>query len=317
MEKRQRKHLIIATSISSIVFLGTVFSVLAFPKADGSASDWMGKVQDSAALTSLSIPGSHDSAAFHSLADVAGKCQDASIAEQLSYGVRFFDVRLRNEDNSLLVYHGFVNQGMTFSTLLSPIYSFLKDHPKECLLLSAKKEQDDKGSSKSFEAVLKETIEANPSYWVIDAALPETIGAVRGKIVLLSRYDSPTIGIDASAPSGWLDPKEASSANTFTIDKATKIRVQDHYKLLDNQTKWSEAIALLSEAASSTEPKTLYLNFFSGYLTKGLPPSYSLTTAKVINPQILKELPASHKGILIVDFATKDLVKKLLEGNPA
>ena len=73
---------------------------------------------------------------------------------------------------------------------------------------------------------------------------------------------------------------------------------------------------MLSEASASTDPKTLYLNFFSGYLIKGFPPSYSLTTAKAINPRILKELPDSHKGVLIVDFVTKDLVKKLLEGNP-
>src|SRR5574344_1951730 len=100
----------------------------------------MGKVGDNVALSALSIPGSHDSGAFYSVADVAGKCQDASIAEQLSYGIRFFDVRLRNDSNSLTVYHGFINEGLSFDNLLSSMYSFLKVHPKECLLLSAKEE---------------------------------------------------------------------------------------------------------------------------------------------------------------------------------
>jgi len=316
MEKGLRKHVVIASALSSVAFLGFVFSFLRFSKPNGAASDWMGNLDDGAALTSLSIPGSHDSGALHSVADLSGKCQDATIAEQLSYGVRFFDVRLRYEKSALFVYHGFINEGMSFSELLSPMYSFLKEHPKECLLLSAKKENLSDSSS-MFEAALKNEIAKNSSFWLTASTLPETLGASRGKILLISRYDGTSIGIDASAASGWLDPKDASSANTFTIDKAAKIRVQDHYKLLDNETKWSEATALLSEASASTDPKTLYLNFFSGYLTKGFPPSYSVSTAKYINPRLLKELPASHKGVLIVDFVTKDLVAKLLEDNPS
>lgn len=317
MEKPLRKHVIIASVLSGVIFVGVVLSFYRFSKIDASQQDWMGKVPDTAALSELSIPGSHDSGAFYSFADVAGKCQDASIDEQLSYGVRFFDVRLRNESNSLNVYHGFINEGLSFDSLLSPMYSFLKAHSSECLLLSIKEECLAQNTLKTFDALVKETVDANPSYWLTSRTLPATLKAARGKIILLSRYPGNTIGVDAK-PADWLDPKEASSSNTFTIDNnAQKIRIQDHYMLLDNETKWSEASALLDEAAASVDKSVLYLNFFSGYLTKGFPPSYSVTTAKYINPRLFKELPASHKGVLIVDFVTKDLVAKLLEGNPS
>ena len=53
--------------------------------------EWMSGINDDTRLIDMSIPGTHDSGATHSIFDVAGKCQDLTIKEQLNVGTRFFD----------------------------------------------------------------------------------------------------------------------------------------------------------------------------------------------------------------------------------
>ena len=312
MEKQTRKHLSIAIAVSSVVFLSTLASFFAFGiPAVSAGSSWMGQLPDDRSLSRLSIPGSHDSGATLSVADLSGKCQDSSIGEQLNFGVRFFDVRLKNYRDSLYVYHGFINENQTFSHVLSQMTAFLGAHPTEGILLSAKKEQSDSEASESFEQVLQKEIAKAPNLWLIGRDLPANLGAIRGKITLISRYPGNSIGLDAYGDEAWKSDVDGTSI--FTV---SHLRVQDHYQLSDNAAKWSDLTTLLSEASADTSDSLLYLNFFSGYLTQGFPPTYSLSTAKFINPRVLNhELPSLHPGVLICDFVTAELTKVLWEGN--
>ena len=80
----------------SIVIMPTLllslFAMIPINRSYNKKEPWMSKVNDNVRLVDLSIPGTHDSGATHSIADVAGKCQDSSIEEQLKMGVRFFDL---------------------------------------------------------------------------------------------------------------------------------------------------------------------------------------------------------------------------------
>jgi 1-phosphatidylinositol phosphodiesterase len=314
MEKQQRKHLAIAISLAGVVALLTGLSLLnplLTPAHTG--EDWMEKVPDDRLLSQLSIPGSHDSGALYSVGDLSGKCQDSTIWEQLLYGVRFFDVRLYNYNDSLLVCHNFIDENLAFSDLVHQAVNFLESYPKEGLLISVKHEGTDSGATKSFESLLQEEIAKNSTYWSTGRDLPATLGAIRGKMTLISRYADNTIGLDAygSGSNHWMS--DVDGTGTFSLNQ---FRVQDHYKVSDNETKWSEITSLLSEAEKDSSNSLLYLNFFSGYLTKGFPPSYSMSTAKVINPKVLSgALPKAHPGVLICDFVTPELAKALWEGN--
>ena len=55
--------------------------------------------------------------------------QDATIAEQLNMGVRMLDLRFRNIDGELYVYHAQSPQGQTADTALSTVRDFLKRNP--------------------------------------------------------------------------------------------------------------------------------------------------------------------------------------------
>lgn len=314
MEKQQRKHLAIAISLAAVVALLTGVSFLnplLTPLHTG--ENWMEKVPDDRPLSQLAIPGSHDSGARYSVGDLSGQCQDSSIGEQLLYGVRFFDVRLYNYNDSLYVCHSFIDENLAFSDFVRQATAFLASYPKEGLLVSIKHEGSDSGASKSFESLLQTEIAKNSTYWSTGRDLPATLGAIRGKMTLISRYADNTIGLDAYGPGDnhWMS--DVDGTGTFTLNH---FRVQDHYKLADNDTKWNEITALLSEAANDNSNSLLYLNFFSGYLAKGFPPSYSMSTAKVINPKVLNgALPKNRRGVLICDFVTPALAKALWEGN--
>lgn len=311
MEKRVLKHILIASSLSLITVVGVLVGFFrAENKKTTSLSDWMKDVDDGTSLKTMTIPGSHDSGALYSLADVSGQCQDSSFEEQLLMGIRFFDVRLNEKNGALTVYHGPINEGSSFEGILKTFVSFLDAHPSECLFLSVKKE--DEIASTTFDTTLIASFLNYQTYFSTGRKLPANLGLARKKIILISRYQNNSVGLEAY--SGWLNPDDAATPNTFDLPNASeKIHVQDHYRLKDNETKWSEITSALEYAQQN--PLALTLNFFSGYLVKGFPPSYSLSTAKVINPKVLSSLPASPKGVLILDFVSKELVSKLLGVN--
>jgi 1-phosphatidylinositol phosphodiesterase len=302
MEKKRRLHLFIASSCVVAAVLSLTFASLRSDEAKerGAGASWLSHVADSTAMTALSLPGSHDSGARYSLVDVAGKCQDASFNEQLNFGVRFFDWRLQGYYEDLGVCHGMINERLSFTSVLSTAYAFLASEPSETLIFSIKEEATASHCSSSFDSLLKAKIAGAPECWLTGRSLPQTLGEARGKIVLLSRYDNSTLGVDAYK--GWED------SATFDLDNGTALHVQDTYKLSDADQKWSEASWCFDYAS---ENSTLCLNFLSGYLTKGFPPSYSVPVAEKINPMALSYLRQNSEktGIVLFDFVTADLAK--------
>jgi 1-phosphatidylinositol phosphodiesterase len=313
MEAKIRKHLIIAIALAGVIGIGTLASSFRVEKRnEGDYSSWMGQVEDSRSLTNMTIPGSHDSGALYSVADLAGKCQDLTIAEQLVAGVRYLDVRLQASNNALYVVHGFINEGLSFESLLKSVVSFLGSHPSESVLLSVKEEAKPSFSSKSFDTLLSEAVTSYGDYFLSDRRLPSSLGNARGKMVLLSRYSGNSLGIDCYGDNEWGDPINATSSNTFDLSLGQAIHVQDHYKLKDADTKWNEATEALSYAVA--HPAVLTLNFYTGYLVSGFPPSYAPSIAKTINPKIVSSLPKARNGVIILDFVTTNLVASVLEG---
>ena len=237
MEKTSRKHLLIAISLSVVAFLSAAFALLRVPSKKTGNADWMAALPSDRPLSSLSLPGTHDSGATHSLFDSAGKCQDASIREQLDYGARFLDIRLKGVDDSLSLYHGFIDQRLSFASVLSSCYAFLNAHSSETIVMSVKEEQRPSKCTRGFETLLSEAIaEGKADRWYTENAIP-TLGEVRGRIVLLSRYANPTMGFDCGGDS-WRDNA------TFEMDNGVPFHIQDRYKVSDNATKWSEAKGL-------------------------------------------------------------------------
>ena len=293
----KRLRIILAAVFGGI---GLVSSILGFGGVlnDHTTSkeyaDWLSKVDDHTLLRDISLPGSHDTMALYSIADLAGQCQTLPLKEQLNLGVRFLDIRLKEEKNSLKAVHGFIDQKATFGSIDKTISTFLKNHPTEFIIMSIKEEADPVESELSFEEALLNYLDKD-IYLKGQREIPNYISDIRGKVVILSRYKDSTIGIPAYE--GWQD------STSFTLPN--DIYVQDTYQITSKEQKQEEVIKCFNETGHA-----LKINFLSAYRTNGFPPSQAMSAAKDINPWINKEISKySDRGIVLYDYISEANMK--------
>src|SRR6266850_2447710 len=99
--------------VAILVILICQVPISAYPQRNVS---WMLSVNDSSWLSELSIPGTHDSGARRDSfpQHEASQCQKLAISEQLQIGARFLDVRCRRIGGKFEVFHGSIDQGVSF-----------------------------------------------------------------------------------------------------------------------------------------------------------------------------------------------------------
>ncbi|OOV58817.1 phosphatidylinositol-specific phospholipase C domain-containing protein, partial [Clostridium botulinum] len=109
-------------------------------------SQWMAKLNDNTPLSSLSIPGTHDTMSL-GWGGVIAQTQSKSLKNQLLSGIRYLDIRLGaypNDPDLLYSYHGFIYLHSTFTNILEIVTSFLKSNPSETILMRIKQEHTTK-----------------------------------------------------------------------------------------------------------------------------------------------------------------------------
>jgi 1-phosphatidylinositol phosphodiesterase len=263
------------------------------------AATWMGAIDDGTSLTSLSIPGTHDSAARHEPVPGTAKCQDLSIADQLAAGVRYLDLRCRHYGDACELHHGPVYQQLNLDDVLGAVWTFLHAHPTEALLVSVKEEYTPANDTRTFEQTFATYVNKNAAGWYLDATVP-ALGAVRGKLVLVRRFAATAapLGLDATR---WADDA------TFTIEGGmARFRIEDQYQVKDTSTKWTEIAAMLAEAQHGPASGTLYVSYTSGYLSRLLGVPDVPGVADAINPRLQTFFAdTTHRGrfgVLAMDF---------------
>ncbi len=268
--------------------------------------DWMKRLDDRLSLDRLSIPGTHNSCALHEPLPGTAKCQSLTLAEQLDLGVRFFDIRCRHVENRFKIHHGPIDQKLGFDEVIANCTRFLVSEPGETILLSIMETHKPQGNTRSFEATVDDYIARDPGRWYLDESIPK-LGDVRGKIVLFRRYP-------CDPPKG-LNGHRFEGNGSFSLHR---LRVQDRYRVANAEEKWEAIAAHLAETREA-KPGTLHLIFTSGYVPGAFGLPNITAVSKVIHPRLsvhLQAHPKSHIGIVILDFATPDLVTKILEANP-
>jgi 1-phosphatidylinositol phosphodiesterase len=290
-----------------VVFASVLAACSSEPAGD---TDWMASLPDSASLAALTIPGTHDSGAIHEPAAGIAKTQTLTFAEQLDAGIRYFDVRCRNFDDQFLIYHGSIDQSQTFDDVLAAMYAFLDAHPHETLIVSVKEELAAQGGTLTFEQLFDQYAARDPARWYLDDSIP-TLGAARGKLVLLRRFDATaSLGI-AAGPAVWTDNA------TFDIAGPPVLHVEDNYIVTDDALKWSAITSLFGEATSLNDPAALYLAYTSGYqMISGLPniPSVSDTIDAMLDTYFASA-PVARYGVVVMDFATAARAHAVLAKN--
>jgi len=299
--------------------------------AEVSGSNWMSYMPD-IEISRLSIPGTHDSGAreFSDITpDSAVITQTLTIREQLDAGVRYLDIRCRHIANRCDIYHGRVYLQLGMNDVLNQVYSFLNDNPSETVIMHVKQPEhsDPSKEDAGFDATMSKYINSadNRKYWYTKNSMPilckgdidryEEQKCARGKIVLLRRFQSGSeLGIDAT---NWPD-------NATGISKSANIYLQDYYNLGtfffrpdDYPDKFSMILDLLSIAKRDIGTY-LYLNYTSGtaFNKFGIPRIDAISS--YINPRVSQyfdKFTAGHFGVIVMDFMTNDLARKIYKTN--
>ncbi|KAL0947516.1 hypothetical protein HGRIS_013615 [Hohenbuehelia grisea] len=199
-------------------------------------SKFLSDLPDSLRLSSLALPGTHDSMAFYGWP--VSQCQSlsTSLAVQLAGGIRVLDVRFAVVDGRLISYHGVYPQRTPFLDILSTIRDFLTSSPRETIVMSIKQEDYTRTTWQNFSALVRDEISTGPGgkeMWFFENRIPK-LGEVRGKVVLLSRFGGNGDGWEGGLeglgihPTSWPDSEKSG----FTWNcKDTLVRTHDWYNI--------------------------------------------------------------------------------------
>lgn len=308
-------------------------------------SSWMRDIPDNAPMTTLSVPGTHDSCCVDGPLGF-GQTQDLDLSVQLVAGVRFLDIRLAHYRDNLFVHHDVLHVGKRYKDVLDVCTDFLERWPSETILLSVKdegrfdsalgkfapsevlgKSRGDRANwvvrSNSFEDAFKartwECVDDSRLFHNFAAPSPDgvpvdghreftpatTMGEVRGKIVLLRRFQcTENIGLDLTH---WPENERFRSESTLVYD------VEDRYDDPGEDEKYDFVVDHMEEARLG-DPKDLYITFSSAVHLK--PSRYSRAINKRLSNYLAKS-PPGRVGIVVMDYFERpqDLVSNVISTN--
>lgn len=231
-------------------------------------SNWMSKIDDETPLSALSIPGTHDSAAFKSSVPFI-TTQRMNTLEQLNAGIRYFDIRCGIVSDVVQMVHGRAVLGLRFDEMLDTMYAWLDAHPREALILQVKRDREEEDATKTFPDLIIETIAPKSKYWRVQSNTP-SIGEVRGKIQLFRRFTGRGLYAYGINVTRWQD----NPVTPFTIHTyhGVQLTIQDHYRFATAESlpnlvtkKGGDVAFLLERAALDPSPYHWYINFTSAF----------------------------------------------------
>ncbi|KAJ4990005.1 phosphatidylinositol phospholipase c [Stagonosporopsis vannaccii] len=284
-------------------------------------SKWMEKIPDTLPLSAISIPGTHNSHTYYK-ALPSVKCQSVDITAQLENGIRFLDIRAQPTHASdpgkkhMYLVHGAFPISLTGPKYLAPVletcYAFLAAHPSETVLISLKREGVGSSTDEHFARILQDHyIGPNASKWYTDNTIPY-LGAVRGKCVLVRRYDtSPSStsmyssgsGLDATGwPYNCTSSLFPSASPTFNLQDFCEVLVpeaitQKVQYANEHLVRAAEVVnhipGVTTDKTNPVPPGPLYLNFLSGsnFWKRACWPE---KIAKIVNRHMEEWLCAGH-----------------------
>ncbi len=274
---------------------------------------------DSLPISMINLIGTHDSATAYCSFEANARCQDTTITDQLLMGIRLLDIRLCRKGNWYYLCHSIADcytdpskdRRLSFESILRDCENFLKENPREFILMSIK--QDRGIQSKRFLPPLYEKYIANSSLWYTENRIP-TLGECRGKIVFMRRCfltkkyaKNNPCGLDFSH---WEDQdKPVFDPLPLNICGDTSAMIQDRYRL-PPKDKWESCAKPFLDTCKVSD-RQIAVHFLSTS-SKGVNP---LAAAKEINPKFMQYEINRPVGWIFADFVDEKIAEKVMMSN--
>ncbi|MCX6285144.1 MAG: hypothetical protein NTW31_13025, partial [Bacteroidetes bacterium] len=268
--------------------------------------DWMAGIDDSRYISELSIPGTHDCGAdLHTSEQGAAWAnviaQDFRLSNQMLLGVRWFDVRLSDDDGTMTVYHWDYYLHKNFTDLITQAIGFLNAHPTETVVFMIKQEHSSRGDDAFANGIWCGYLYPYLSHFWLENHIPQ-LGEVRGKIVIMRQLEG-THGYPMGSPLIWQDN---STGNMYMSDNNFYYYVQDHYSLgtVETSTKISEIESCIEKAHGEPYPyRCLYINFTSAERQASQTLEHISSEITPAIDTYLQSKNYQNVGVIMVNFA--------------
>ena len=290
---------------------------IVLPEMVNAVNNWMGYIPDETPLNKMSIPGTHDSGAERweycggptsTVLDWATITQSFSIAEQLKMGIRYFDIRVReNESGKWNIQHGSFFMSLTFDQVLAQMNNFLEAHPSEGIIMSVQREAPD--DNPKYLSILTDYMESdlgrrlshpNPSFPFGYDEIP-TMKDIRNSIMVLTDiggYDAKSLDMDfENHYAVWDLPGDVvDDSETATLNAKKRLVIEQIKKAHDpGLENW-------------------IVTFLSG--ATHMPIGCVAARTNDVTFQYLNELPSkTNVGTIMMDFPGYGLVYRIIKTN--
>jgi 1-phosphatidylinositol phosphodiesterase len=227
----------------------------------------MSHLDDDILVSDLTLPGTHDSAAFTRQWPFIAT-QNMTFDQQLDAGLRYFDLRCGMVHDVPEMVHGTARLGLPLREVFQTMYTWLDAHPTEGLVVQVKEDRKPEASTVDFSNAIFQRISTRSDRWRTANTTP-SLAELRGRIQLFRRYHGPSLMAYGINVTNWVDDAE----KPFTIDTGlVQLTVQDHYTFSDPLSlpslitaKGGDVSGLLERADRDPDPSHWYLNFTSAY----------------------------------------------------
>ena len=281
------------------------------------------RLDDNVYLSTVNLAGTHDSATAYVGMEKMCRCQKLTVEEQLRIGVRLFDIRLYNKGGEFYLCHAIADcfedeaktKKLTFGALLDKFCLFLRENPRETLVLSIKLDRGIQNKA-FFSAFYGKYIKENEDKWYLANKNP-TLSECRGKLVLMRRCKRKRsflrredCGLDFSF---WRDQKSKRKVYPLALRRPVsfKAMIQDRY-ILDYEKKWNECAEPFLDSCSTSETEFAIHFISTAYREKGADLQKG---ADIINGNFMKYKLRKHSGWIFVDFADEKIISKIMNSN--
>lgn len=301
-------------------------------------NDWMKKIPDDALLSELALPGTHDSCTFTAWTDIV-RTQSITFSEQLEFGIRFFDIRIRHTSNKFALHHDRVFMGLMFGDFLSNVTHFLHENPSETVLFRLKEDhKPDTTNTRSMGQTLEEYLDRYGSTYLRTTSTGIKLGDARGKYIIISdNYEFHYFGI----PYSNFQKQDVYSVRTIWDLYKKWEAVREHLDNARNGYKSQFFINYLSAsggalpyfiASGHITSGTSSLRLFTGLITpkfKSYYPDFPrigcglgicsivFEGTNTLTRDYLRDHPLRKRsaGVIMADFPGTDLISTIINEN--
>lgn len=285
-------------------------------KGSARTQNWMAMIPGNVKFNHLSIPGTHDAATSSGISGstAAAKCQDYTIADQLSMGCRALDLRPGFSQTDLTIYHGVTSTGVTLANALDAVKSFLDDNPTETVFILIHEEDTrltsiGSGPHQTSWATGVWNCVNNYTDYIESYGWTGNLNPCRGKMVVIFR-DNYTDGDNNAdlgcGKVGWgssFYDKSILTGNGSVTEKG-KLRYQDEYSTSSESTKLDNLTQMLNDHIAAKETDAGYTFVNNTNIASGTTSVATLATK--VNAAVLGSSTFTNHtgkfGIMMTDF---------------